>query len=335
MTTPSKPTNDHTETWTAFAAMTASHEIEVVHDIAMHRHIRMARPGERNWSWEVTTWPGGLAISGDIAGGYVFSNKNPDEDSSAQFGYVFSNRFNALDLFHLEEHRFDHFSDGAPSAPFGYWAEKLVGRRTPDCDRAAAYSSSAFLGHVDEILTGLVDDTELSAERATELTAEAALNDHTQESAHEWMRDNEDQFPDSWETDLSDWTDEFILACYCLQATAQAYDTLRKSQQAPDACVVVEGGMVQNDPGIPVFDLDVLEMTEEYPRIENELEDLHTRLIDYTIATRRPLEDQMAGVAIKCQKELDENGSESVRGTVANNDARYLKAFGSGYGLDT
>ena len=45
----------------------------------------------------------------------------------------------------------------------------------------------------------------------------------------------------------------------------------------PDAFIIVEGGLVQNDPGLPVLDLDVLDTEFENQETVEEVEDLLRR----------------------------------------------------------
>jgi len=49
------------------------HEMTVLHDDGLYRHLRFAAPGTGMWSFNIITWPGHLATSGDIADGFMFS----------------------------------------------------------------------------------------------------------------------------------------------------------------------------------------------------------------------------------------------------------------------
>jgi len=48
------------------------HKMQIQLDQAVFRHLRFAKPGTNSYSFSITTWPGHLAISGDM-GCYVFS----------------------------------------------------------------------------------------------------------------------------------------------------------------------------------------------------------------------------------------------------------------------
>lgn len=63
-----------------FERNTAGHELVVLADRSTdavdpqpYRHLRLAAPGTRMYSWDIVTWPGHLATTGDIADGYTFA----------------------------------------------------------------------------------------------------------------------------------------------------------------------------------------------------------------------------------------------------------------------
>lgn len=49
-----------------FKANTADHQLEIIRDEAPYRHLRCRKPGTGIWGWDIITWPGYLAITGDI-----------------------------------------------------------------------------------------------------------------------------------------------------------------------------------------------------------------------------------------------------------------------------
>lgn len=56
----------------AFLADVASHQLTVIKDDGLYRHIRLAKPGTRSMSFDIITWPGYLAYTGDV-GCFTFS----------------------------------------------------------------------------------------------------------------------------------------------------------------------------------------------------------------------------------------------------------------------
>jgi hypothetical protein len=89
----------------------ADHQMIVHVDLGTHRHLSFAKPGTSIWSFQLITWPGYLAICGDLQT-YVF-RRLPD-----MFGFFGSN------VGHINAH---------------YWAEKLTGSADPRVFSAQRY----------------------------------------------------------------------------------------------------------------------------------------------------------------------------------------------------
>lgn len=166
-------------------ANTADHELRVLHADGLYRHLRFQRPGTSIWSWDLVTWPGNLAIKGDIGEGLIFSR----EDDMLRF--------------------FDHGQpDGHINA--GYWAEKLS-RGSRD---VMEFSPVKFRRWVKNQDSDIEDDPFVSErESAIESTDEAIafLNDLN------ICWDYED--PESWR----DYRYHFILALHAILWGAKKY----------------------------------------------------------------------------------------------------------------
>lgn len=61
------------EQYRTLLAETRHHEMRVLHEDGLYRHLWFGAPGTGIWHFEIITWPGSLAIRGDIGGGHVFS----------------------------------------------------------------------------------------------------------------------------------------------------------------------------------------------------------------------------------------------------------------------
>ncbi|WP_406004640.1 hypothetical protein [Streptomyces sp. NBC_00987] len=140
-----KPTNPYAQTYSDFLSETAEHQLVVLHDEGLYRHLRIQKPGTRTWSWDITTWPGHLATSGDIADGYMFSRE-----------------LDMLDFFDITKRDHGYYSDGAPYIDFRYWAEKICGGRAYEMRK---YDSDIFLQHAEVALN---EDEELGLEAQAE-----------------------------------------------------------------------------------------------------------------------------------------------------------------------
>lgn len=201
-----RPTNPATEAWKSFQTNSAGHELTVLHEQGLYRHIRMARPSSRAESWDIVTWPGHLATSGDIADGLTFS-RDPD----------------MIEFFAPEAIDHNYFSDGAPSIDFRYWAQKLQGDQRQGI---LAYKHENFIRFVTETLTERLEDgdtPDLTKEDVDRLISEVNDLARDEADARDWLDEHDDQFPDSWENSFKDYSVHFQMACYAISATAHAY----------------------------------------------------------------------------------------------------------------
>lgn len=107
---------------------TKDHDLAVLHEDGLYRHLRFKAPGTGMWHWDLVTWPGSLAIRGDIGEGFIFTR--------------------AEDMLRF----FDHGqASGWINAT--YWAEKLDrGARSVQC-----MSPEKFAAHVRQRTDDLVD----------------------------------------------------------------------------------------------------------------------------------------------------------------------------------
>jgi hypothetical protein len=202
-----RPTNPAAEAWAAFQKDTAGHQLTILHEQGLYRHFRMSAPGTRWGSWDIITWPGNLATSGDIADGLTFS-REPDMVRDF-FGRMRGNR--------------PYFSDDAPSIDFRYWAEKLQGDQR---ETVKAYVHKDFIEFVTDTLTQRLESgyyASLTQARVDELIAEVHDLEEHEAAAREWLGDHDKEFPDSWEHNFKDYTFHFQVACYAINAAVQAY----------------------------------------------------------------------------------------------------------------
>ncbi|MFB7917063.1 hypothetical protein [Streptomyces sp. NPDC056061] len=139
--TTTKPENPYAQAYASFLAETRNHQLVVLHEDGVYRHLRIQAPGTRAWSWDISTWPGHLATSGDIADGYMFAREH-----------------DMVEFFSHAGRRDGYYSDGAPSIDVRYWAEKLCGGRSHEVKK---YEPKVFLQHIKDWLS---EDEELGDE---------------------------------------------------------------------------------------------------------------------------------------------------------------------------
>lgn len=184
-----------------FAGNTAEHELTILHDEGVYRHIRMAKPGTGLYRYDLVTWPGYLAISGDLDS-YVFSRVN--------------------DMF--------TFFRGGQINP-GYWGEKVQDGH----ERIKSYSEDRFRQIVKERLTEQRggDLTKEQREARREILARVNAGDgYNEADARDILAEGEraNLFSDTWEWNLSDWDFHFLYCLNAIVAGITAHDTAKADE---------------------------------------------------------------------------------------------------------
>lgn len=311
-----EPTNPYAQQWQTFCNNAAGHRLKIVANRGdTHRHVRMSRPGDPNWAWNIITWPGHLATSGDIAEGYMFARLH-----------------DMFEFFDRPAHRRDHYSDGAPAISFDYWAEKLVGRGR---GLLTSYSSTAFVRTVQETLANKVANGDMSPGRSTRLLNAASYSADSEPEAREFLSQHDKLFPDNWEYDLHEFNPHFVIACYAIDATVQAYKRHYSTASHPDNFVLIGGGFIQNYPSLPVFDLDVLSDGRPTDPIDAvnysyEILDLFQAMVDNAVASKIPFNATLADVEVQIEQRL--TGPSTPKNDMFLQDletirAQYRRAF--------
>lgn len=189
-----------------FAADTATHELTVVHDDDLYRHLRFKRPNTGMYWFDLVTWPGHLAFVGD-GDGFVFA-RIPD--------------------------MFQFFR--GPVAGYmnpQYWSEKLVapagqrGVQKYSEEQMREYLADVIKDHDEEypglgeaIQDKLLDESE--CDLTYEDSARQALRDFNFKAADGPLFEF-----DVWEMDFSDWDWWFLWACHGIAWGIARYDEAR------------------------------------------------------------------------------------------------------------
>lgn len=185
-----------------FKQDTAQHQMTILHDEDLYRHLRFRSPKNSLYWFDLVTWPGSLVIRGDVN------------------GYMFTRLRDMFEFFR---------NDGYGINPH-YWAEKLENSR----DSAQEYSEDLFrqlvVEHtVDAIRYGdaprgigkAVREGILNSEF---LTVETEARDVLGAFEYEGFR-----FTDTWEWDFRDYDWSFIWACHAVQWGIGQYDAARQA----------------------------------------------------------------------------------------------------------
>lgn len=192
----------------------AKHEMQVIRDDGVNRHIRFKRPGTMAMHFDVLTWPGYLCYTGDM-GTYVFSR--------------------LLDMF-------EFFRRRESSEPYRmdvrYWAEKL---EAEDCaDGSRRWSEKQFEKEVRAYFErATCDEDEWPQARKDALWAEIdeqVCTEASQGEAYAWAAlskfDHEGFRFDDWERDCKVWTHRFLWCCHALEWAIGTYDSAKSAAPA-------------------------------------------------------------------------------------------------------
>lgn len=182
-----------------FARDTAGHQMTVLHDDGLYRHLRFQDPKHGAYWFDIVTWPGCLTIRGDINDAYTF-NRLPDM---------------------FEFFRGKHINPG-------YWAEKLPN----GWNSVKEYSEDTFRKLVKEHVAEAIrySDAPRGISRAVRDEILNRFDLHSEDNAREALDDFEYKgfrFEDTWEWDFRDYDWAFIWACHAIVWGIAQYDAVK------------------------------------------------------------------------------------------------------------
>lgn len=254
-----------TDTVQRFESDIAEHQMTIIREDGVYRHIRFGQPGTRCMSFELITWPGNLCYTGDMG------------------TYVFERTTDMFEFFRRPEHcRY--------SVDMRYWAEKVTAgdKSSSDngilefsADKAKKQAWEAVAQYIEQDLTPDEDaeqeEKDLCMRACNDLRAEVrelldstddngvrfydALNDFsfTQGYSEAWKELGLEpfEFSDVWEWDMRDYTHRFEWCCYALSWAMQTYDRFKEKDAAiralPDDVMLdlreAQAKMVWDEPG--------------------------------------------------------------------------------------
>jgi hypothetical protein len=198
------------------------HAVTVLRDDGLYRHLRCRRGDSYTYGFDVITWPGYLAYTGDM-GCFVFS-RLPD-----MFEFFRGRRSAMVDRQYL--------------------AEKCVAKDKPDGIRE--YSEERFLAVVKERFDGYAEDHDLTEDQRADLWEQIAddvlpNSDNHQDAVRaamdfRWVPADEGRtrprevFTDIYEHRLEEFTTRFWWCCYAVPWAIERYDEARSVQAASAA----------------------------------------------------------------------------------------------------
>jgi hypothetical protein len=177
------------------------HQMQILHDDGVSRHLSFKKPGTRSYSFDLITWPGHLCYTGDM-GTYVFSR--------------------LLDMFEFFRTDQDYSSKDGETLRIntGYWAEKVLAQ-----DRFGGieqYDSELFMAAV---LSALPEDASPELREAVQdQVLDTAHDEYDALSAIIHFEFEGFSFHDFWENKLKEFTHRFVWCCYALAWGIKVYD---------------------------------------------------------------------------------------------------------------
>lgn len=185
-----------------FARETSAHRMTVLHDQGLYRHLRFRSANTSEYWFDLVTWPGRLAMCGDVGDDYVFS-RLPD-----MFEF-----FRADRRWGINPH---------------YWAEKLGGGR-----RSVKEYSEQLLRQ--RVIEQFVEDAKWGGVPAgtgkalrTWVLNEDLSDEHEARNVLEDFAFQGYEFKDVWEWDFRDYDHSFLWACHAIVWGIARYDRVRK-----------------------------------------------------------------------------------------------------------
>lgn len=212
-----------------------NHQITIMLDSGLYRHVRFKQPGTNNCYFDLITGPGYLLYRGDM-GCYEFE------------------RLKDMFEFFRTDLEYAKKKGKQLSINTGYWAEKCQAD-SKFGNGIEGFSSKIFEEKVRELAKEFVDDessafyddknydsNEERAEAFNEQIDELISSVSNGQEAHNALRDWEfNQFDfearnvfgqDSWEYDFNEYTHHFIWCCYAITWGIEQYDKVKQTEVA-------------------------------------------------------------------------------------------------------
>jgi hypothetical protein len=187
----------------SFLKDVAKHEMTVLRDDGVHRHVRFKQPDSGNMYFDIVTYPHFLVYSGDM-GCYVFSRIN--------------------DMFEF----FRGENDGPLRINLSYWAEKLEATDKPDGHRQ--FDPDSLREYVSEWLNESEADDALRERVEDEILAHADDGEvRAYDALHEFEHEGRLPFQDCYRN-FDEYTLRFTWCCYALAWAIRCYDTQKAKQ---------------------------------------------------------------------------------------------------------
>lgn len=192
----------------SFLKCVAKHELTIIRDDGVSRHLRFMNPGSRNQYFELITWPWFLCYCGDM-GCYVFERLE--------------------DMF-----EFFRTKDDVLRTYPGYWAEKV--QAADRCDGLKKWSPARFESKAREWFDEWLEDCDLDGDGqqdAREAFEDCVIGDidcgkdAAYTAAARLEINGQHPLQDFFEVDSDEFTLRYLWCCYALVWGIKQYDAAK------------------------------------------------------------------------------------------------------------
>lgn len=201
------------------------HEMIVLHEDGVYRHIRFKRPGTGCMHFDLVTWPGYLAYSGDMG------------------AYVFRRLDDMFCFFRMDRGDWSYNRTGGLSINLSYWSEKLVavdGNRNNGS--AKEFSNEKFERVINEFRVEWIRRGGLNKEDRRELwdavteqvmgrdgyDSDGSSSLNSAYGFSERIGGKTFRFGDLFDYDFTEYTYSFVWCCYALAWGINKYDEFKE-----------------------------------------------------------------------------------------------------------
>ena len=192
------------------------HGMTIIKDVDNYRHVRFQRPDTWCYGFDLVTWPGFLAFTGDM-GEYLFARTH--------------------DMFEFFRQPLDQ------GISYAYWAEKCkAGQRSGerDCDGVYEFSEEAFKEAVEEDYKSWLESVGNIDEPGFLEDMRNRLEDDVLSCSNEGMIraydaatgfevDGRQIFQDFWEHSCEEYTPRFLWCCHAIRWGIAQYDKQKEA----------------------------------------------------------------------------------------------------------
>lgn len=211
------------QTTEAFERDVAQHQLQVIRDEGLSRHLRFRRPGTMTMHFDLITWPGHLCYTGDM-GTFVFRRltdmfeffRRDEEDAQ----YRIDLRYWAEKVESAD--RADGLSHFSPEALRAEVRDHFEQHTADEEDWPQARRDSLWAAIERDVLSAVRDDA------SDEHRAWAALGDFRHEDRDPLDRRSVFRF-DDFERDCREWSHRFVWCCHALRWAIARYDAHQAS----------------------------------------------------------------------------------------------------------